>query len=54
MLKLFIIITIMVFASQCSIIRDCNDYYVLDESRTKCKTYQEKGWDKIEKHMSPW
>ena len=54
MLKLFIIITIMVFASQCSIIRNCNDYYVLDESRAKCKTYQEKGWDKIEKRMLPW
>ena len=54
MLKLFIIITIMIFASQCSLIRNCNDYYVLKESKAKCRTYQEKGWDKIEKHPSPW
>lgn len=54
MLKLFIIITIMVFTSQCSLIRNCNDHYVLDESREKCRTYQETGWDKLEKRMSPW
>lgn len=51
MLKLLILITTMVWLSQCSMIRNCNEYYVLDESRAKCQKYQESQWEKMEKHI---
>ena len=54
MLKLFIIITIMIFASQCTMIRNCDELYVLEESKTNCKLEQETGWKQIEKSSKPW
>ena len=51
MIKLFILVTAMVWLSQCSMIRDCNKFYLLDESRAKCKKYQELQWEKMEKRI---
>ena len=61
MIKLFILITVMVWLSNCSFIRDCDKFYLLDESQARCKDYQELQWETMEKrfwsssqHSSLW
>jgi hypothetical protein len=51
MLKLLILITTMVLLSNCSLIRNCDTYHVLKESRAKCHKYQESQWEKYEKRF---